>query len=268
VADAAALCVRLIAARVRAQLQYRLSFALDSLGVFLLTFLDFAAILIIFHNVPQLGGWSVSEVALLYGMSGLAWALVDMALGHLDVFLPQQIRDGNFDLILIRPRGTLLQVVTADFQLRRLAKAAQAGAILAFALIRLDVDWTAGRIVILPVAVVSAAVIFSAVFVAAVSIVFWTVEGRETANAFTYGGQFFSQYPITVYETWLRRLLAFVIPMAFVAYFPALYILDKPDPVGAPHWLRLCSPVVALVACAAAGFIWRFAVRHYRSAGG
>src|SRR6266540_5598548 len=98
-----------------------MSFALDFAGMFLITFLDFAAILIIFHNVPQLGGWSVEEVALLYGISGLAFALTDMVIGHLDL-LPQQIRDGNFDLVLIRPRGTLLQVVTADFQLRRLGK--------------------------------------------------------------------------------------------------------------------------------------------------
>jgi ABC-2 type transport system permease protein len=268
VADAAALCARLIAARVRAQLQYRLAFALDSVGVFAIAFLDFAAILIIFHNIPRLGGWSVGEVALLYGMSGLAWALVDMVFGHLDVFLPQQIREGNFDLILIRPRGTLLQVLTADFQLRRLAKAVQAAAILAFAFSRVDVEWTAGRILMLPLTIVSAAVIFSAVWIAAICVVFWSVEGQETANAFSYGGQFFSQYPINVYERWLRRLLAFVIPMAFVAYFPALYILDKPDPLGAPQWLRFCSPLVAVAASAAAGLLWRFAVRHYRSAGG
>jgi ABC-2 type transport system permease protein len=267
VADAAALYVRLVAARVRSQLQYRMSFALDSAGMFLITFLDFAAILVIFHNVPQLGGWSVEEVALLYGISGLAFALTDMVIGHLDL-LSQQIRDGNFDLVLVRPRGTLLQVVTADFQLRRLGKAAQAGAILAYALTRLDIEWTAGRVVILPVSIVSAAVIFGAVWVAGICIVFWSVEGRETANAFTYGGQFFSQYPITVYEHWLRQLLAFVLPMAFVAYLPALYILDKPDPLGAPHWLRFCSPLVAVVASIAAGFVWRFAVRHYRSAGG
>jgi ABC-2 type transport system permease protein len=267
VADAAALYVRLIGARIRSQLQYRLSFALDVTGMFLLTFLDFGAILVIFHNVPQLRGWSVEEVAFLYGISGLAFALTDMAIGHLDLF-PQQIRDGNFDLVLIRPRGTLLQVVTADFQLRRLGKAAQASAILVYALSKLDVDWTVGRVLVLPATVISASVIFGAVWVFAICIAFWSVESRETANAFTYGGQFFSQYPITVYERWLRRLLAFVVPMAFVAYFPALYVLDKPDPVGAPGWVRFCSPLIAVIACGAAGFTWRFAVRHYRSAGG
>jgi len=56
--------------------------------------------------------------------------------------------------------------------------------------------------------------------------------------------------------------------MAFVAYFPALTILDKPDPLGAPDWVPFASPAVALVAAVVAGYMWRFAVRHYRSAGG
>jgi len=268
VADAAALYLRLLRARVRSQLQYRLSFALDFGGAVLIGFLDFAAILIIFHNVPQLGGWSVSEVGLLYGISGIAFALTDMAIGHLPVFLPEQIRTGNLDAILLRPRGTLLQVLTADFQLRRLGKAAQAGAVLAYALARLDIQWTVGRALMLAVTIVSAAFILAGVWVITMCIVFWAVEGSETSNAFTYGGQFLAQYPITVYERWLRSLLAYVVPMAFVAYFPALYIIGKPDPLGAPSWLRFAAPLVAVIVCATARVMWRFALRHYRSAGG
>jgi ABC-type uncharacterized transport system permease subunit len=67
---------------------------------------------------------------------------------------------------------------------------------------------------------------------------------------------------------WLRRLLAFVIPMAFVAYFPALYVLDKPDPLGLPRFLQFLSPLGAITAAVVAGAAWRTAVRHYQSAGG
>jgi ABC-2 type transport system permease protein len=268
VADAATLYLRLVTARVRSQLQYRLSFFLDFTGAVLVGFLDFAAILIIFHNVPQLGGWSVAEVGLLYAISGIAFALTDMAIGHLPIFLPEQIRTGNFDVLLVRPRGTLLQVLTADFQLRRLGKAAQAGAVLVYALGRLEIDWTVGRALMLPLTIVSAAFILGGVWIIAQCIVFWAVDSGETANAFTYGGQFFTQYPITVYERWLRQLFAFVIPMAFISYFPALYIIGKRDPLGAPHWLRFSAPVVAVLVCVVARIVWRFALRHYRSAGG
>jgi ABC-2 type transport system permease protein len=268
VADAAVLFLRLVTARVRSQLQYRVSFVLDFFGAVLIGFLDFAAILIIFNNVTQLGGWSVAEVGLLYAISGIAFSFTDVVIGHLPVFLPEQIRTGNLDVILLRPRGSLLQVLTADFQLRRLGKAAQAGAVLAYALTRLDVDWTIGRVVMLPVTIVSAAFILAGVWIITMCIVFWAVEGSETSSAFSYGGQFLAQYPINVYERWLRRLFAFVVPMAFVSYYPALYIIGKPDPLGAPGWLRFAGPLVAVIVCVAARVAWRFALRHYRGAGG
>jgi ABC-2 type transport system permease protein len=72
---------------------------------------------------------------------------------------------------------------------------------------------------------------------------------------------------VNIYGRWLRRLVLFVIPVAFVSYFPALYILDKPDPLGLPEALQFASPAVALFTGAAAWVVWRTAVRRYRSVG-
>lgn len=265
--EAAGLYVRLVSARLRAQLQYRTSFVLDVIGAFLISFLDFVAILIIFANVPRLGSWSVSEVALLYGMACLSFAFTDLAIGHLDLF-PQTLRDGTFDLVLIRPRPSLFMVLTADFQVRRLGRIAQALAVLVFALSTVPVDWTTARAAVLVGAIVTGALIFIAIWVAVICVAFWTVEGRESANAFTYGGVTLAQYPIDIYEEWLRRFFAYVIPTAFVAYFPALFILGKPDPLGFPPWISFTPPLVALAGAISAIGVWRQAVRHYRSAGG
>ena len=266
-ADGLTLYGRLIAARIRAQMQYRLSFVLEALGMFLISFLDFLAILVIFTNVPQLGHWSVQEVAFLYATSGLSFAFTDLLIGHLDL-LSRWVRDGSFDLVLVRPRGALYQMVTADFQLRRLGKAAQAAVVLAYALASLHIDWTAGRAAMLIVMIPAGTLIFASVWIATVCIVFWIIDGQEVSNVFTYGGQYLTEYPINIYDRWLRRFLAYVVPMAFVAYFPSLYILGKTDELGLPFWLQLSSPLVALAAAAVASLVWRSAVRHYQSAGG
>lgn len=265
--DTIALYVRLVRARIRAQLQYRTSFALDVVGTFLISFLDFVAILIIFTNVPQLGSWTVAEVALLYGIATLAFALTDLVIGHLDLF-PQTIRDGTFDLVLVRPRGTLFQVLSADFQIRRLGKISQAVLVLGIALVSLPIDWSVERVLVLAGAIATGVLIFIAIWITVICIAFWTVEGREAANAFTYGGVTLAQYPIDIYDRWLRRFLAYIVPVAFVAYFPALFILGKPDPLGFPTWMSFVSPIVGAAAALAAGAAWRFGVRHYQSAGG
>ena len=265
-ADALALYVRLVGAQIRSQLQYRVSFALDLVGNVLISFLDFAAILILFENVPALDGWTLHEVAFLYASTCISFAFVDLVIGHLDLF-PRMIREGTFDLVLVRPRGTLFQVIASDFAIRRFGKALQGLLVFVFALTGLDIDWDAGRIAMLGVMLVAGGLIFASVWIAGATIAFWTVDGGEFTNAFTYGGNFLTQYPISIYGEWLRRFLAFVVPMAFVCYFPALYILDKPDPLGFPRAFQFASPLVALAAAVAASAVWTIAVRHYRSVG-
>src|SRR5439155_9801890 len=93
------------------------------------TFMDFVALTIIFRQVHALAGWSLGEVAFLYGLTGVAFGLADMLMSQVEV-LPDRIRNGTFDRILIRPVSPLLQIVADDFALRRLGKIAQAAIVL------------------------------------------------------------------------------------------------------------------------------------------
>ncbi len=254
------------AASFRGQLSYRLSFALQALGMFLITALEFLGVVVIFSHLPHLAGWSLPEVALLYGIAGICFALCDLAVGSLDLF-PRMIRDGSFDLVLIRPLGSLFQVVSAEFGLRRLGKFAQAAIVLGIALSQLRVDWTVGRVLILALSFLTGPLIFGSIWVIGATMTFWTVDTMEITNAFTYGGNFLTSYPINIFEGWLRRLLAFVVPLAFVSYYPALFVLGKPDPLHAPVFLPFLTAPIALAMVALATLTWRFGVRHYRSTG-
>lgn len=256
----------LIGARIRAQLQYRLSFVMDVAGSFMLTIIDFLAIVVVFYHLPLLDGWTWEEVAFLYGTSYVIFKFVDMAIGHLDV-LGDQVQAGQFDMIMIRPLGALYQVVTLDFGLRQAGAMLQGLIIFVLALRRVEIDWNVGRVLMLAQMPFSGALIFASVWVAGHTIIFWTTRGREAINAFTYGGNMFTTYPLHIYGRWLRRLLAFVIPLAFVNYLPALYILNKPDPLGVPGPLRFASPLVAVMCAVVAWRLWNFGVRHYRSTG-
>ena len=264
-AESALLWCRLAAARVRADWQYRTSFVLFTLGQALVTLLDFAAIAVIFSRVDVLAGWTIAETAFLYGASGTAFGIADTFISTVER-CSQRIKDGSFDRLLIRPLGPLLQITAEEFAFRRLGKLAQALTVFVIAIAAVDANWSFGRAVMVPVMVASGAAIFSALFVATSSISFWTVETQEFANAFTYGGNFMTQYPLAVFAPWMRRL-ALVTGVAFVNYVPALYILDRDDRIGLPSWAPFTTPAVAVVLCGVAWAIWRTAVRHYRSTG-
>ena len=257
---------RLVAAQVRSQLQYRTSFALQVLSQFLANFVGFIALLLLFHRFEDLAGWSRAEVAFLYGLGGLAFGLSDMAAGGFDR-LSIAIQTGTFDRVLTRPVGAFQQVLASDFQLRRLGRIVQGAFVLGLSITWLEIEWTALKALVLLSAVVSGLVIFGAIWVIGAAITFWTVQTSEVTNVFTYGGDELVSYPMTVYGEGLRRFFTFVVPLAFVTYLPALYILDRPDPLGLPPALQFCSPLVATAFFLVARGAWALGVRHYQSTG-
>jgi ABC-2 type transport system permease protein len=247
-------------------MQYRVSFVFQCIGTFWFAFLDYVMILVVFRNLHDAGmaGWSFAEVSFLYGASYVVFKFADLLMTSLDR-LPLLIRMGTFDQVLTRPLGTLGQVLTRDLDVRHVGGMAQGAVVFGFALTRLSIVWTPQRIGVFALMLASGVVIFASIWVATNAIVFWTIDGREVANAFTYGGNMLTQFPITILGTWFRRIFAYLVPLAFVNYFPSLYVLGKDD--GTPVVLRFLSPLAALASALVAAVIWRTAVRRYRSTG-
>ncbi|MFD3697174.1 ABC transporter permease [Streptomyces sp. NPDC058646] len=251
---------------IRSTMTYRTSFFLSTFGNAAITLLDFVAIAVMFSHVDVLGGFTLPEIALLYGSCSASLGLADLLLGNTDR-VGLRVRDGSLDTMLVRPVPVLAQVAADRFALRRLGRVAQGVGVLVWALSVLDVEWTAGRVLLVPVMVVAGAAIFGAVLVAGAAFQFLAGDAAEVQNAFTYGGCTMLQYPPTVFAKDLLRGVTFVVPLAFVNWLPALYILGRPDPLGLPGWVAYASPLVAFLAFLPASLAWRAGVRSYRSTG-
>ncbi|MFE5793622.1 ABC transporter permease [Streptomyces sp. NPDC056503] len=253
---------------IRSTMAYRASFALTLVTSFCVTFFDFVVILLMFGQVEGLGGFSFAEVAFLYGTAGTAFGLADLTLGSLQR-MGRRIRDGSLDVFLLRPAPLLAQVAADKFALRRLGRVLQGLMVLVWSLVLLrdEVAWSWGKALMVPGMLVCGAVIFMAVMVLGASALFWLQDAAEVTNSFTYGGNTLLQYPPTVFAQDLVKGVVFVIPLAFVNWLPALYVLGHPAPAGVPSWAAFVSPLVALVCCAVAGLAWRAGVRSYRSTG-
>src|SRR5438105_637316 len=264
--DSLSLYARLVGAQLRSQMQYKASFVMALVGSFLVNVTEFGVIAVLFTRIPLLAGWSLAEVALLYGLSGVTFALAETVAAALDEFQVHIVR-GTFDRVLVRPRGALFQVIVEDFALRRVGRIAQAALVLVIALRLLPVDWSVDKALVLALTLLSGTAIYFAIFVLGASFCFWSVQAKEATHVFTYGGDGVASYPLDIYRGSVRRFFTFVVPLAFVNYEPALYLLGRPDPLGLPEAARLLSPVAALAMAGLARFGWQQGVRHYQSTG-
>lgn len=257
----------LLRATVAGQSAYRASFGLELVGSGLVIAVDFIEVLAVFTQVPSIGGFSFAEVFLLFGLASVGFSLADFVVGAVDA-LDRHVRQGRFEVLLLRPLSPLAQLAVGEIQLRRAGRLSVAVASLAIGLWHVDIDWTPARAGLLVLTPLSGAVLFGSFFVLSGATAFWLIDGSEVGNALSHGSGYLSQWPIAVLGPVLGRFFTFVVPAAFTAYLPVVAILGRDEPLGLPSWLPWLTPLAAAWSVVVAGLVWRAGVRHYTGAGG
>ncbi len=248
---------------LKSQMEYRTSFILLSIGQFFVPFLVFVSIFLFFQRFPNIGGWSLYEVALCYSVIHIAFSLSECFARGFDSFSSIVI-NGDFDRILVRPRSTILQVLGSKFEFTRIGRLAQSILVLIFSLINLNLTWNMYKIVTLLLMIISAVCIFTGIYMLAAALCFWTIEGLEVMNIFTDGGREISQYPLSIYKEWVRKFFTFVIPFGTVNYLPLMFILDKTQ---GNELMYMLTPLYGMIFIFPCILIWTVGVAHYKSTG-
>ena len=247
---------------ILAQMQYRISFVLQAFGHFLVTAIEFLGIWALFTRFGSLRGYTLPEVALFYGTINTAFALAD-ALGRGFDVLSVQIKSGDFDRVLLRPRSTILQIFGYEFTMRRIGRFAQGLAVLAFAAISLGLYRDPAALLLIAMSVIGSVMMFLGLYVIQATISFWTIESLEIMNTLTYGGVETAQYPMSIYRRMFRRFFTFIVPLACVTYFP---LRDAIDPSHL-SLIGILAPVTGPLFFGLSMGFWKLGIRHYTSTG-
>ena len=133
---------RYISASFRSQMQYPGSFLLTSVGAFVAPGIDFIAVWALFSRFRQIDGWQFGEVALFYGVIGVAFAVADGLTRGFDIFGEEFVKTGDFDRLLVRPRSTVLQLLGYELRATRIGRLVQAALAWALAVHLTSVAWT------------------------------------------------------------------------------------------------------------------------------
>ncbi len=263
--DAARLWVELAGASVRSQMQYRAAFLLRSSADFCIVFADFMPIWFLFQTFGGLQGWTLAELALLYGMVELSWAPVEGTLRGFENFGVYLVR-GDLDRWLLRPRGVVLQVGAHEIDIRKVGRLAQALLVLGIATFLLGLGPASLAWIALGVA--GGALFFAGIVMLGAASMFFTLgQTAELQNVLTYGGSATLAYPVSIYARWFQRVIIFGIPLAFVNYFPALAALDRTAADGWPAFVPWLSPLVCGLVFVAGRAAFARGLSRYESTG-
>ena len=257
------LYLKYISLLLKSHLQYKASFVMTVITQFIQPFALLAGIYFLFQRFGDIQGWTLFEVFMCYAVVGACFAAATCFARGFDVF-DNMIRTAGFDRVMVRPRGTVLQILGANFDLKRIGHFIQAILVLAVAIIGADVSWDAPKIIMLFNMIISGSVIFSGVYMLQATAAFWTIEAVEVANIFTYGIKEHASYPLNIFPKWITFIFTFIIPFGTINYLPLQYLLGKIDGIG---WLYAFIPLLGSLFIIPCIFAWRFGVRKYSSAG-
>jgi ABC-2 type transport system permease protein len=218
--------------------------------------------LLLFQRFHLLGSWSVNEVMLCFAAIHMSFALSECFARGFDAF-SQVVSQGEFDRVMVRPRGTILQILGARFEFTRIGRLILAIVVMAVALSRLSIAWSLLKAMSLVLMVACGTLVFAGIFMMAATLCFWTLQGLEVVNILTDGGREMAQYPLDIYKKEITRFFTFVIPFGTVNYLPLRYLLDRP---GSSPW-HAFIPLFALLFLVPCVFLWRYGVSRYQSAG-
>lgn len=260
------LYLRYITISLKSQMQYKVSFWLQLIGQFLVTVIEFFAIWALFTRFNNIGSWTLSEVALFYGMVNISFACAD-ALGKGFESFTIIIRNGDFDRLLLRPRTTVIQLLGQELALKRIGRFFQGIVVLGWSISSLHIAFTFQNLWLLGTSFISGVALFVGIVIIQATLTFWTIESLEIMNILTYGGVETAQYPLSIYSKWFQRFFTFFIPLGCVSYFPLLAVLEKKDSFLVPLWFCYTSPIAGILFLMLALKLWKLGERYYCSTG-
>ena len=205
-------------------LEYKSSFIIGFLSQFLVFFTYYFIIIALFDKFDNVKGFTLYEVLLTFAIIQFGYAFNEVFARGIDKF-DRLIINGSFDLLLLRPQKILLQVLCSEINYIKLSRLLQAIIVLIIAIVNLNLDWNIYKIITLILMLISSIIIFLAIFLLMASYCFLTVQGLEVRNVFTDGGKNLAQYPIGIFNKYFVIIFTFIIPYAFVNYYPLLFIL-------------------------------------------
>ena len=103
----------------RVQAQYRGQFVLLITTRFFVDGIHLLGLMALFTRFDSLGGWSLYEVMLFYGMTYMAMGLAE-SYSHGFHAMARFVRSGDFDRLMLRPRRIFLQILGGEFQFFRM----------------------------------------------------------------------------------------------------------------------------------------------------
>lgn len=219
--------LKVISTLFKINLQMSLAYRVDmSVNILINLFwlaIELFSLTIIFSNTESLSGWGPGELIALLGIFHIVNTLMMSVIWPATEKFNTSVRDGSLDYTLLLPANSLFLVSFSRIVIWRMWDL-----ITGIALIIIGIRMSGGldaasisamSIVYFTLLTISGSLILYSLWVVMIALTFWFVKFDNNVTilqALLDAGR----YPATVYPSWLRIIVTFVIPVAVATTVP------------------------------------------------
>jgi len=210
----------------------------------------------------QIMGYGPDEILVFVGGFVVLTGFYAGLLGTNLFQLSSLVRDGSFDMILVKPLNAQFFATLRRSEIGALAFDVIAGvAMVVIGLIRLGIGPDILLISGWSLFIASGAAVGYAIWVAPMALVFKIVRADAIAGLVDTFWDF-NNVPMVVYNKIGQTIGLFVIPIFVVTNFPAIFALGRMTPL-----LFAWGLAAPFITCFIASLCWRAGLKHYASGG-
>lgn len=246
---------------IKSKMQYRDDFLISSVGMFFSSLTTIAIFWVLLNTIPDLAGWSFDQLVFIYAFYMLAISPMQILFDHFWQ-LRYHIIEGTFLKYYFRPLNMMFYYTSEMFDIKGIVQLLLGIAMFVYASINLEVVWTAPRLLLLLISLISAALVTISIMVIASSSAFWIYNSYPVMDL-AWRLREYSSYPMTIFDGFFRILFTYIVPIGFIAFYPSQFFLES----GSVTSLVYISPLVGVGFFVLAYWVWTKGVNSYTGTG-
>lgn len=248
---------------LKKRLQYRLNFFITCIAIAPIHLIQMIFSWFIAKKFDGFGTWNGWSLIFLYGVLLTSYGIAQVFFRTLR-FLENYIINGSMDKFFVKPQGILFEIVFENLGIHEMfSQLIPPVIVLIIASFYNQIHWSGLKVLVLMGAIVGGAFIQMSIFLLIGCVSFWTVHSSQLSGIF-FAFKDFLNYPLYVYGKKVVAFLTYIFPLAFINYYPSLYILERED---AGNILNFMTIPVAVILSGIAMLVWKISLEHYNSAG-
>lgn len=242
------------------ELQYRVNFFLQILQSLIAVGVGLVGLALVFGHTNDLAGWSRPELLAVMGVHILMGGILQATIQPNMIRLMEDVQEGMLDYALTKPADSQLLVSVREFRIWQLVDVLVGGAVLGYAAKELQVSLGWPQALGFLAAILLGGLIFYAFWLILTTGVFWLTRMGNIFELFN-GLYAAGRWPVSIYPSWLRNGLTFLVPVAFAVTVPAEALTNR---LNAQTLLLALGVAAAIMAFAR--WFWFFGLKHYSGA--